>query len=210
MRDSARTQGTVGSGADSGPLRRLAAALLTFAVVSIPVTGQDEKAAESPVTIEALVVTPDQPGLDTLCQLRVRLRNEAEQPVSGLRFVVRIGGKPLTVYETQVFMDVLPPGATTEVPLYNFWTTETDRPAPKDGKLALEVTLVDARFLRIETGSDAEERDAGEGDAASGDAASGDPVAGDPVSGDPVETWTLLASIPAMPPAAKHTIALIR
>jgi hypothetical protein len=43
----------------------------------------------------------------------------------------------------------LPPEEVTEVRLYNFWTTETGRPAPADGRLAVAVELTEAHWYRI-------------------------------------------------------------
>lgn len=108
----------------------------------------------SPLSLEALDVQPAAPAVDTLCHLTVKVRNGGAQPASSLRFAVSVGGHPLPVYDNQIFMQPLPPGATTEVKLYNFWTTETGRPAPADGKLAVAVSLEEARWLKVEKDAD--------------------------------------------------------
>lgn len=106
------------------------------------------------LTLEALEITPEAPAADTLCRLTVRVKNAGDKPASSLVFSVSVGGRPLPVYGNQVFMQALPPGETTAVRLYNFWTTETGRPAPADGKLAVEVTLEEARWLEVTKDAD--------------------------------------------------------
>ncbi len=133
----------------------LALALLaTFGVIpgaTAQNTEEAPKAAPSPLTIEAIEVTPAKPDVDTLCQLKVRLRNHGERPISGLGFTVTVAGQPLTVYKNQLFYQLLPAGEVTEVALFNFWTTETGRPAPKDGKLPVVVSLTEATWIDLST-----------------------------------------------------------
>ncbi len=66
-------------------------------------------------------------------------------------FRVRINGQDLPVYQNQVFYTVVDPGATATLRLHNFWSTETSRPVPKDGKLTIEVTLAEARWMEVQT-----------------------------------------------------------
>lgn len=108
-----------------------------------------ESEAAAPLSLKALEITPADPAVDTLCHLTVRIENTGSQPASSLLFSVSVGGRPLPVYANQIFMQPLPPGEVTAVRLYNFWTTETDRPAPAGGKLPVEVTLEEARWLEI-------------------------------------------------------------
>ena len=134
----------------------IAALLLT--ALTVPALAQD--GADPPpaaLAIESLAVTPEKLAADTLCQLRVQLASKADQHISALAFEVEIGDAKLPVYARQLFMDNVTPGATTEVQLYNFWTTETDRPAPKSGKLRLVVTLTEARWLTLGTDDDGTE-----------------------------------------------------
>ena len=135
-----------------------------------PTSGEGSKS--SPLTVESLSVTPETPGPGTLVQLRVDVANRGEKIASQLAFRVEINGEPLPVYENQIFMQALPPGETSEVRLYNFWTTETFRPLPKDGKLNLEVILAEAHWYRIE---DVEEE------------------------GETIEEWTPLEPVPGLP-----------
>ncbi len=109
------------------------------------------KAAPPPLTLEAIEVTPAKPKVDTLCQLKVRIRNRGKRPISGIAFAVTVAGLPLRVYQNQLFYQLLPAGETTEVALFNFWTTETGRPAPKDGKLPVEVSITEATWIDLST-----------------------------------------------------------
>jgi hypothetical protein len=130
-------------------------------VTAVALAAQDEtaeKKKDAPVvTIEEVAIAPSAPGVETLCQLRVRLKSSAAQTATAFDFGVSIGGSPLEVYEKQLFVDALAPGASHEIRLYNFWTTETGRPAPADGKLRLAVTLRAAQWVEIETEEDGTE-----------------------------------------------------
>lgn len=104
------------------------------------------------VTLESVTVEPppgQTPGPETLVRLRVAIANRGEEIASSLVFTVTVAGHELPVYRNQVFLKALPPGETTELQLYNFWTGETGRPAPADGKLPVEVTLREARWMSV-------------------------------------------------------------
>lgn len=112
--------------------------------------------AEAPkplVTLEGVRVegppTGEVPGPETLVRLTVEIANRGEEIASALVFTVTVAGQELPVYENQVFLKAIPPGGTTALPLYNFWTGETGRPAPADGKLPVEVTLTEARWMEV-------------------------------------------------------------
>ncbi|MDX1501111.1 MAG: hypothetical protein R3325_02030 [Thermoanaerobaculia bacterium] len=126
------------------------AAALLLALAGPPAWSQEEP-ARPPITIEEIVVEPARPAADTLCRLKVRLKNHGEQIGSQLGFDVTINGQELIVYRNQLFMYPLEPGAESELPLYNFWSTETSRPMPADGKLKLEISLREARWFDIST-----------------------------------------------------------
>ena len=133
-------------------IARLALAALLLAG---PAAAQEETAATPPlVTITEVTVEPESPAADTLCRLRVRLRNTGEQIASRFAFAVSLNGQDLGVYRNQVFMYPVPPGTTEEISLYNFWTTETSRAMPADGKLRVEVTLKEAVWTRSEMETD--------------------------------------------------------
>lgn len=133
----------------------LAATLLlcTLAPLSTaPAAGQEEapkQAAKPQISIDAVKVTPEKPGAETLCRLTVTLHNRGERAMTAFGFDVTVAGHPLPVYDNQLFLKVVPAGETVELALYNFWTSETGRPAPADGKMPVEVTLREARWVKV-------------------------------------------------------------
>lgn len=129
----------------------LAALLAPFAAVAA-----EPPAKPAPLTVEAIEVKPPNPGPDTLCQLRVRVKNAGPRQTSALAFEVRVGGQELPVYRKQLYLQTIAPGATGEVRLFNFWTSETGRPAPADGKLKVEVALKEARWVEVKQEGGAE------------------------------------------------------
>lgn len=128
------------------------ACLLLFAIAS---AAQDQQAAappppaRSPLRIEEVVIDPAAPGPATLCKLRVKVRNGGAQTASRLAFTVSINGRALPVYANQLYLQHLPPGQVTEVPLYNFWTTESGRPAAPDGKVTVAVSVAEASWVDV-------------------------------------------------------------
>lgn len=116
----------------------------------------EEATEPSKVQLEGLVVEPADPAPDTLCRLHVAIRNDGTQVASQLGFSVTINGTELPVYRNQLFMYPVGPGETTDIPLYNFWSTETSRPAPADGKLDIRVELTEAQWMKIEMEDDVE------------------------------------------------------
>lgn len=119
-------------------------------VVLTPLAGQEEAAAPA-LVLEEILVDPESPGVDTLCKLRVRIRNDGSKTASQFGFTVKINGQELPVYGNQLFMYPVEAGSSLEFPLYNFWTTETAREAPADGKLRLEISIDEAEWMKIET-----------------------------------------------------------
>jgi len=145
--------------------RRSSAALLLLALLTLPVrpaAGQAPPPAgkpaspASPLALASVEIRPANPGPDTLCQLRVKLKNGGARKVSVLAFTVRINGEPIPVYKRQIYLQTVDAGATAEIRLYNFWTTETHRPLPKDGQLRVEVALDEARWVEVKTEAGAE------------------------------------------------------
>jgi hypothetical protein len=134
--------------------RPLGACLLLLAAALPAAWAGRAGAAETPpapaVTIEKVTVSPPQPGPDTLCQLHVTLRNAGDKPASELAFTVKVNGRELPVYEQHLFMMRLDPGKSTDLRLFNFWSSESGRPAPADGKYVVEVSLDAARWYTIE------------------------------------------------------------
>lgn len=147
--------------------------------------GAEEPAERPPLAIEEVVVRGPvegkAPGADALARLSVRIVNRGERIASALVFAVEVEEEELPVYRNQVFLKPIPPGETVEVALYNFWTGETGRPAPTDGKLDVEVTLREARWMNrvIEKEGEAE-----------------------------VEVWSPIGPVEALPVDASTTITL--
>jgi len=104
--------------------------------------------AKPALSIESVKVEPASPRPDTLCRLTVTLKNAGEQRASALEMMVRVNGKELPAYRKRLYLTAVEPGATREVRLFNFWSTETGRPAPADGKLNIEVTLSRASWMQ--------------------------------------------------------------
>jgi hypothetical protein len=102
------------------------------------------------ITVEAVVVEPQKPAADTLCKLAVRLQNHGDQMASQLGFKVTINGQEIAVYSNHLFMFPLAAETTGELSLFNFWSTESSRAMPKDGKLAIEVSLIEAKWTTVE------------------------------------------------------------
>jgi hypothetical protein len=118
--------------------------------------GAAAPAKPSPVALEGVDVRPPRPGPDTLCQLRVRVKNGGSRKLSALGFEVKLNGQALPVYKSQLYLQTIAPGETAEVRLFNFWTTETGRSAPADGKLKVEVALKEAQWVEVKTEGGAE------------------------------------------------------
>ena len=116
--------------------------------------GEPQEAALLAIT--AVRVDPDKPAADTLCRLQIEIENSDERVATQLGFTVTINGQKLPVYESHLFMFPLSPGAKSELPLYNFWSTETSRPEPASGKLEIVVTLREARWMNIAMEGDTE------------------------------------------------------
>jgi hypothetical protein len=152
-------------------------ALLVFSLLLASAAAQGAEPAPV-LVLEELTVTPDKPRADTLCQLRIQVRNTSDRTVTALAFTVTVAGQELAVYRNQLYLQAFPPGATTELRLYNFWTSETGRPAPQDGKLPVRVTLREARFVTVAKAE----------------------------NGD--ETWELGDKVPGSPVTVEKTLAL--
>jgi hypothetical protein len=125
-------------------------ALLLSAVavsIAVPVAIAAE-APSRPLTLEAVKIEPASPRPDTLCHLTVTVKNAGTQRASSLEFVVKINGQELPAYKQRLYLTPVEPGAAREVRLFNFWSTETGRPAPADRRLNVEVTLARASWAQ--------------------------------------------------------------
>jgi hypothetical protein len=124
----------------------LAALLLGGVPADVRLAGAET--AKPAMTIESVKVEPVAPRADTLCHLTIALRNGGAQPASGLELMVKVNGAPLPAYAKRLYLVAVEPGATRELHLFNFWSTEAGRPAPADGKLNVEVTLAHASWVK--------------------------------------------------------------
>ena len=139
-------------------------------------------AAEDPeVVLAGIEVTPAAPGPDTLCRLVATVENRGSRAVYSLGFDVELNGQALPVYEKQLFLQVIEAGESDDVALYNFWTSETGRPAPADGRLEVVVRLREARWVDV---SEVEE------------------------DGETVEVWTPVGEVAGLPVTASRTLEL--
>ena len=118
-----------------------------LAMLPLALAGED-KPAPPALSVQAVQVEPASPRPDTLCHLTVTLKNQGDRPASALEFTVKVGGVSLPAYRDRLYLEAVEPGASRQVRLFNFWSTETGRPAPADGKLAVEVTLTGASWAR--------------------------------------------------------------
>ncbi len=131
-------------------LALLATVLALSSLAGEAKAGQSEKAA---LEILSVAVEPASPGPETLCDLRVEIANRGREAASRFAFEVRVSGEALTVYEDELVLQPIPPGESAEVRLHNFWSSETGRPFPQDGKLVVEVTLREASWVRVDEAS---------------------------------------------------------
>jgi len=133
-----------------------AVVFVLIALGTVSLVAQEEGATAPKITIEAITIEPSSPADDTLCKLHVTLKNHGTETASQLDFKVKINDQMLPVYRNQLFMFPLEAGASSDIKLYNFWSTETSRPSPKDGKLTVEVSLVAAQWTKISMEEDVE------------------------------------------------------
>lgn len=122
--------------------------------VGLCVAAHAEPAREKPSTsplldIEAIAVTPADPTAATLCDLRVKIHNRGKQAASRFTFNVTVNDVPLEAYKNLIYFQTIPPQATAELKLYNFWATESTRPAPADGKLRVKVEIKAAQWVEV-------------------------------------------------------------
>lgn len=137
--------------------KAILAAVAIACLIGLGTLSAQEDSAPSPqITIEAVTVEPSSPAADTLCKLHVTVKNHGTETASQLDFKVKINDQMLPVYRNQLFMFPLEAGKSSEIKLYNFWSTETSRPFPKNGKLTVEVSLVGAQWTKVSMEEDVE------------------------------------------------------
>ena len=134
----------------SGVLGLLLLLSLTLSSL-VPSASAEEPPQPTPLlTVSAVRIEPNQLKPDQLCKLHVQLTNSGKQIASQLGFTVKINDQVLGVYGNQLFMYPIEPNATADFRLYNFWTSETSRPFPADGKMTIEVILNEAQWMQRE------------------------------------------------------------
>ena len=127
--------------------------LLAALVLAASLPAEEKKPA---LSLESVRIEPASPGPDTLCRLSVTVKNSGERPASALELAVKLNGREIPAYKNRLYLKAVEPGATREIRLFNFWSTEAGRTAPADGKLTLEVTLARAAWMQRETKDGAE------------------------------------------------------
>ena len=125
-------------------------------------------------------MTPGSAPADALCQLRGRIKNAGQSTAAAFVFAVKLNGQEIAVYRNHVFMDPIKPGETRSLRLYGFWTSETGRPLPASGDLAVELSLLEARWMK------------------------GDKDAQGTI------VWSDLGAVEGLPQTARQTVELIR
>ncbi len=125
------------------PIRVLAILALLLA----PAAAARAEPPKPALELQAVKVEPASPRKDTLCHLTITVKNAGAQPASAFELAVKVNGQPLPAYGKRLYLAPVEPGATRELRLYNFWSTEAGRPAPASGKLDVEVTVVHASWM---------------------------------------------------------------
>jgi hypothetical protein len=131
--------------------------LFLFLFLFLPLAGlvasraQETKPPTPGLLLETVKVDPASPGPDTLCKLSVTIRNAGPRTASALGFRVKMDGKELAVYGNELFFRPIAAGSTADVKLHNFWSNETGRPFPTSGKMTVEVTLTEAKWMDVKT-----------------------------------------------------------
>ncbi len=144
---------------------------------AIAVVAEDQR----DVVLTGIEVSPAAPGAEMLCKLTATIENTGGQAVYSFGFDVEVNGHSLPVYEKQLFLQVIEAGGAGEVALYNFWTSETGRPPPPDGRLEVLVRLREARWVEV---SEVEE------------------------DGEAVEVWTPVGDVSGLPQTVELTLEL--
>ena len=127
--------------------RLLLPATFVALVLGSALAASTQETKKTVLVLENVKVEPASPGEDTLCRLSVTLRNTGERQASAMEFAVKVNGREVRAYKNRLFLQPIAPGATREIRLLNFWSNESGRPLPPDGKLAVEVTLARASWM---------------------------------------------------------------
>lgn len=129
---------------------------MRFLLLTLLLLAPAQEKPSPPVTIEAVKVEPAAPGPDTLCRLAVSVRNSGERMASAFEMAVKVNGQEIRSSKGRLVLQPVEPGRTGEIRLPNFWSTEAGRPAPRDGRLTVEVVLTGASWMERTTNGEAE------------------------------------------------------
>lgn len=95
------------------------------------------------VAVDAILVEPASPAPETLCRLKVRLKNSGTRAVSHFKVRVQIDGKDVPQYDIQSYAVDIDAGATREILLHSFWTSSAAKP------FDIKVELVEAQWVQV-------------------------------------------------------------
>ena len=127
----------------------------TFAILLAGSMSSPAVPAEAKITLESVTVTPsDSIAPDKLCKLKVEIQNTGDKTAYSFGFTVKINGKEVPIYKNLLYLVAVDPGSKKELDLYNFWSTEKGREAPTNGKVEVEVTLKEAKWVEIKMEDD--------------------------------------------------------
>ncbi|HKV12022.1 MAG TPA: hypothetical protein VJ725_28010 [Thermoanaerobaculia bacterium] len=129
---------------------------MKFVLLALLLLAPAQEKPSPPVTIEAVKVEPAAPGPDTLCRLAVSIRNSGERTASAFEMAVKVNGQEIRSSKGRLYLQPVELGKTGEIRLPNFWSTEAGRPAPRDGRLTVEVVLTGASWMERTTNGEAE------------------------------------------------------
>ena len=114
-----------------------------------PSEAQGEETRRPPLVLAARLA-PSSAGPETLLRLSVVVDNRGQRPVSAFRFAVTAEGRQLPVYRDTVYLAPVAPGERRTLPLHNLWASEAGRPPPADGRLDVEVAVVEGSWVARE------------------------------------------------------------
>ena len=124
------------------PARRLA-------IISLAFVAALARAASSPVSIEAVSISPQSPGPGVLCTLGVRLKNAGTHTATYFRFKVKIDGQKVATYDNESYAVNVGPGTSETIVLHSFWS-----PATATTNLPVEVTVLEGRWADVKREGD--------------------------------------------------------
>lgn len=128
---------------------RMSTLVRRLAILSLAVLAPQVRAANSPVSIEAVSVAPKSPGPGVLCTLEVRLKNAGTHTATDFRFRVKVDGQDVAIYGIESYAVNVGPGASNTIALHNFWSPASAKPS-----FAVEVTVLEGRWADVKREGD--------------------------------------------------------